>query len=133
MKIDHEYLKQLLLAFESSEQVFTDIDELAETGFSYEDEKFTHHMILLDDYKFIESPSNGIGYQMLSSGQILWASHPLRMTALGHEYLAAIKEPDVWSKIVSSFSESSLDTVKTVAKELVVGIAKKKVNDLIGS
>ena len=49
MKIDHEYLKGLLEAFEASEGPQTDIKKLKKQGFDYATEEFLFHMRLLDD------------------------------------------------------------------------------------
>lgn len=53
MKIDHEYLKGLLEAFECSDKPETDIQKLHDLGFSYQTPEFLFHMRLLDDRNLI--------------------------------------------------------------------------------
>lgn len=57
MKIDHEYLKQLLESFESSVGPTTDINELSVAGFDFSEDKFIFHMEILSDEFCIESCS----------------------------------------------------------------------------
>jgi hypothetical protein len=49
MKIDQDYLKGLLEAFENAEEPTTDIEELQRLGFNYEDDKFIFHLQILAD------------------------------------------------------------------------------------
>jgi len=44
MKIDHDYLKRLLDAFESSETPTTDLYELERKGIFYREDIFVFHM-----------------------------------------------------------------------------------------
>ena len=58
---------------------------------------------------------------------------PLGLTAQGHEFLAQLKEPEVWSKIKEQFKEFGIDAVKIAAKELTTILIKKKIKDVFGS
>ncbi len=53
MKIDHEYLRGLLTAFEDAEEPYTVINKLKAAGFDYQTDKFVFHMRLLDDQYLI--------------------------------------------------------------------------------
>ncbi len=53
MKIDQQYLKDLLIAFEDTHGPDTLLSELENTGFSREDSNFIFHMRLLSDYGLI--------------------------------------------------------------------------------
>lgn len=133
MKINNEYLKGLLEAFEASDKPLTDIMLLNKLGFSYEEDTFVFHMDILLDKGLIESKSTrgGIGYQLLSDGDRSWSVIPLRLTAQGHEFISSLHEPDVWKNIQENFKNSSIDTIKSVAKDLAKGFAKKKVTELL--
>ncbi len=93
MKIDHEYLKGLLEAFEASEGPQTDINKLKKQGFDYSTEEFLFHMRLLDDRGLIcqSNGSSGFGVAESIDGYVSWAVMPLRLTADGHDFLEAIK------------------------------------------
>ena len=135
MKVNNEYMKGLLDAFESSETPLTDIYVLKDKGFSYEEDIFVFHMDILLDKGFIESKSNtnGIGYRLMSDRSKVWSVIPLRLTAQGHEFIDSLNEPDVWENIQKNFKDSSIDTIKSVSKDLAIGFAKKKVTELLTS
>lgn len=135
MKIDHEYLKGLLEAFQAAEGPYTTIDELRENGYAYNDKAFTFHMSILTDQGMIEGNGTGnstVGMERALSGEVIWIHGiKMRLTAAGHEYIDTLNEPEVWNVIQENFKDSSLETVKSIAKELALGFASKKVKQLI--
>ncbi|ENE4765697.1 DUF2513 domain-containing protein [Vibrio parahaemolyticus] len=134
MKIDKEYLKSLLEAFESAEGPLTNIRELEAKGFHYDDDKFAFHTDLLVDKGYIESfatQSRGAGYKLLGNGERVWSVVPLRLTAFGHDFIESLNEPNVWQEIQANFKDASLDTTISVAKGLAKGYAKQKVKSLL--
>ncbi|MFW1382934.1 DUF2513 domain-containing protein [Vibrio parahaemolyticus] len=134
MKIDKEYLKELLEAFESAERPTTNITELEAKGFHYDDDKFVLHTDILIDKGYIQSfgiKSRGVGYTLMGNGERSWSVVPLRLTAYGHDFIESLNEPNVWDEIQSNFKEASFDTMVSVAKDLAKGFAKKKVKSLL--
>lgn len=133
MKIDYEYLKGLLIAFEKAECPYTDINELKKNGFACGEDVFPFHMAILYDKNFIESssPKYGFGYLNVDSSGPSWIEVELRLTVSGHEFLASLNDPDVWDEICKNFKKSGIDTVKLVAIDLAKGFAKKKVTELL--
>lgn len=134
MKINHDYLKRLLEAFESSAEPITDIEYLATTGLKYEDRDFIFHMGILHDKGFVERDDGGLGFGMTRSAsrEAMWAVVPLRLTANGHEFTEALRNKEVWSVVKQEFKEASLDTLWRVSRDLLEGFAKKKVETLLG-
>ena len=120
MKIDHEYLKGLLEAFEASDTPDTNIIELNERGFNYETGKFVFHMRLLDDRQLImrSDGQSGLGTFETLDGKLHWTACPLRLTALGHDFLDALRNQEVWSTLKTGFKDASMGTLMTVSKEL---------------
>lgn len=133
MKINRDYLKGLLEAFQASEGPFTNIRELKEKGFDFEEDDFIFHSDILLDRGFIESlsPRGGIGYQRMGNGDCTWSVVPLRLTADGHDFIETLNAPNVWDDIQENFKQSSIDTLKSIAKELAIGYAKKRVTALL--
>ncbi|MCP4176600.1 MAG: DUF2513 domain-containing protein [bacterium] len=133
MKINQDYLKGLLEAFESAESVKTDIKELKQKGYSYEDDDFLFHLQLLHDQNFVqkEDGSLGFGYSRGGDGYISWSVVPLRLTAYGHEFLEAIRNNMVWDTIKKEFKDASIGTLWKVSKELLEGYTKKKLKELL--
>ncbi|MDM5131848.1 DUF2513 domain-containing protein [Aeromonas piscicola] len=134
MKIEHEYLKGLLEAFEASDAPTTDIKELEQAGFSYQEEKFIFHLSILADQNLVEREcGHGLGYQKGIDGYISWSVVPLRLTATGHEFLEALRNSKIWDTIKSEFKDASIGTLWRVSKDLLEGYTKKKVTSLLNA
>lgn len=133
MKIDQDYLKGLLEAFESSVGPTTDINELSDAGFPYQKDEFIFHMRLLEDRGLIEGLGRhpGFGYVQTRT-TYSWAVIPLRLTADGHDFIEALKQKEVWQAIKTEFKDASLATMVSAARSLAEGYAKKKVKDITG-
>ena len=133
MKINQEYLKGLLEAFENSETPTTDIERLQEHGFSYQKDDFIFHLQILNDQHLIERESGaGLGYTKGADGHICWSVVPLRLTSQGHDFIEALRNNEVWNTIKSEFKEASIGTLWKVSKDLLDGYTKKKIKELIG-
>jgi hypothetical protein len=132
LKIDQEYLKRLLEAFEAAEKPTTDIDELKLHGFNYKDDKFIFHLEILEDNAMVEGDQDvGLGCQRSVDGKISWGIVPLRLTAMGHDFIEALRNKEVWKTIKSEFKDASISTLYKVSKELIEAYAKKKIAALI--
>lgn len=120
MKIDHDYLKGLLEAFEASETPDTDIDRLGQLGCNCETDAFIFHMRLLDDRGLITRTDNESGFGVIENldGMLHWVVMPLRLTAAGHDFLDALRNQEVWSTLKTGFKDASMGTLMTVSKEL---------------
>lgn len=133
MKIDQEYLKGLLEAFESAVNPTTDIKELSAAGFPYQTDEFVFHMRLLEDRGLIEGLGSGSGFGYTQTrATYSWAVVPLRLTADGHDFIEALKQKEVWQTIKTDFKDASLATMVSAARSLAEGFAKKKVKDITG-
>ena len=136
MKFDIEYFKKLLETFEKIDDISITVFDLQKEGYDLEDKNLPFHLDLMNDKDFLKAKTdkaNYVGYQRSTNGDIRWGSVSLRLTAQGHEFLAQLKEPEVWSKIKEQFKESGIDAVKTAAKELTTILIKKKIKDVFGS
>ena len=121
MKIDQDYLKALLNAFQAEESLYTDINKLKEKGFDYLTDKFLFHIQILEDKKLIENctKNSRIGYDFTLDGGICWTVVPLRLTATGHDLIEALNKSEVWEIIKKYFKEASISTLVNVGTELV--------------
>ncbi|HBV4767156.1 TPA: DUF2513 domain-containing protein, partial [Klebsiella pneumoniae] len=130
MKIDHEYLKGLLEAFECSDKPETDIQKLHDLGFSYQTPEFLFHMRLLDDRNLIARTDGDSGFGFFESADDggSWALLPLRLTANGHDFLEAIRNKEVWKALKTGFKDASIGTLVTVSKELFNRILAKQLD-----
>jgi len=134
MKIDQDYLKSLLDAFEEAPGPVTDIQQLRASGLDYRTDAFVFHAEILADQGFLtrDDRKAGIGIQRGADGSIQWSVLPLRLTAAGHEFAENLRNKEVWATIKTSFKDASISTLASVAKQLAEGYAKQKVERLLG-
>lgn len=138
MKIDQQYLKDLLIAFEETQGPDTMIDELEAAGFKSNDSNFIFHMRLLYDNALIVRVDGryGIGHEMsqaLGEGvSYYWLNIPLRLTARGHDFIADLRQKEVWQTIKANFRDEGISTLMGLSKSLAMGFAKKKVKEITG-
>jgi len=135
VKIDHEYLKGLLEAFEASGEPQTDIFKLQSLGFDYQTQEFLFHMRLLKDRNLIARTdgSYGFGFSEAADGGGSWGALPLRLTAGGHDFLEAIRNKEVWNTVKTGFKDASIGTLVDVSKRLLDGFLQKKIDNILGS
>ncbi|MDI7504522.1 DUF2513 domain-containing protein [Cronobacter dublinensis] len=141
MKINQEYIKELLCAFEETDGPDTLLTELEEMGYGRDDTEFIFHMRLLTDNNLMQrvDGEEGFGHLIysnisggISASSYHWIVVPLRLTAKGHDFLSDIRQKEVWAAIKHNFKEQGLGTLTSVAKELAEGFARKKVRDITG-
>lgn len=132
MKIDQDYLKRLLEAFEASDQPTTNIENLEKLGFDYESDIFVFHMRLLDDQGLIEREDKEPGFGLYAGiGALSWSVLELRLTASGHEFLEAIRNNEVWATIKDSFKEASIGSLVSISKQLLESFVQKKIQNIL--
>jgi hypothetical protein len=132
MKIDQEYLKGLLDAFQSAESSVTTIDELKLRGFSFEEETFVFHLSILADRNLVEQESGSdLGFRRAPDGHTHWNVVHLRLTATGHDFVEALRNNKIWETIKLEFKDASIGTLLRVSKGMLEGFTKKKVTELI--
>jgi len=129
MKIDQEYIKELLSTFTESSRSFIWVEDVVKKGIEMDD-KFLFHIQILEDQGFIEclDKKSDIGYEITLGGNFEWKSRPLRLTASGHEFSEAINRPEIWEILKNEFRDASLSTLKSAAKSLLIAFAKKQIN-----
>ena len=129
MKIDQDYLREILNTFTESARSFIWLDDLIRKGIEIDD-KFLFHIQILEDQRFVEclDKRSDIGYEITLGGNFEWKSRPLRLTASGHEFTEAINRPEIWDILKQEFKDASLSTLKSAATSLLLAFAKKQVN-----
>lgn len=137
MKIDQQYLKDLLIAFEDTEGPDTMLDELESAGYNRDDSNFIFHMRLLYDNGLIirTDGKQGFGHEYhayLGGHDYIWIPVPLRLTARGHDFIADLRQKEVWQTIKTNFKDEGISTLMELSKSLAMGFAKKKIKDLTG-
>lgn len=136
MKIDQQYLKDLLIAFEDTEGSDTSEKDLLSKGIDTKSPEFTFHMRLLGDKGFVSRLNGEPGwefYQPVKMGYVTMnVESALRLTARGHDFISDLRQQEVWNTVKNNFSDASLSTLSDVVKELAKGYAKQKIKRLTG-
>ena len=134
MKIDHEYLKGLLIAFEDSPNPDTNVNELKERGYDFAVPEFIFHMRLLDDQRLIQRTDGepGFGFYQGIGGPGQYAVMPLRLTSNGHEFISDLRQKEVWNTVKTNFKDVGISTLVDISKTLAQGFAKQKIKKLTG-
>ncbi|MBH2824059.1 DUF2513 domain-containing protein [Serratia marcescens] len=134
MKINKEYIKNLLELFELAPTVDVNISYLSLSGIDYNTDEFVFHMRILQDGGFVVRSDNRSGFGLVegADGYRSWGVVPLRLTSNGHDFIEALRQKEVWEAVKSNFKDASLTTLADVAKQLAAGFAKKKVKDITG-
>ena len=133
MKIDQDYMKRLLEACQASEKPTFDIEDLKAAGFDYGDPRFEFHMKIVNEQGFIEQDDGDAGFGLTKGmdGFLSWSVLPLRLTASGHEFIAALSNKKVWATIKTTFKDASISTLKTVAMRLLEAYTTKEIDQLL--
>ena len=138
MKLDQQYLKDLLIAFEKTHGPDTMLSELEDNGFNRYDQNFIFHMRLLCDYELIVRVDGKPGFGHIMSNELgegvgySWIEVPLRLTARGHDFIADLRQKEVWQTIKTNFKDEGISTLISVSKTKAKGFARKKIKDITG-
>ena len=109
-------------------EIMTEVERLGmgEYPFSISVEGFSaqevnYHLSLLNDAGFIIPAQVGVHTKLVTS--------VYRLTDSGHEFLMALKDETVWTKLkpaLGDLGKQAFETVKAVAIALAIAEAKKK-------
>jgi hypothetical protein len=132
MKVDTDYLRTLLKAFQDADTPFVDVLQLREAGLECQDPKFIFHLQILEDKSLVQEATGGdLGYELTSGGNIVWTAKKLRLTAQGHEFIDALEKSEIWEIIKRDFKEEGIGTLVDVALNLAKGFAKERLKDYL--
>lgn len=125
MTRDMELIRELLLRLEDISSpnailhISPDDEEVAIEG--YNPDQIEYHLDLLKERGLIECPGTqpmiGITYR--------------RLTWEGHDFLDAVRDPEIWRKTKKGTEAMGSFTFDLV-KELAIGLVKKKIEDHTG-
>lgn len=143
MRIEADYVKALLEVFLNAETTTVNLDDFPMLDYSdaetpeqeKEQRRFVFHMEILEDGAFIETTndtSGSIVVQRLSGDQYTWQRIPLRLTATGHDFAAALTKPGIFEKLRDEFADEGPGAFAKAAIALGVKMAEKKLRNLIG-
>lgn len=128
MRINQEYLKDLLNVFLESDKFYTDLEEFQLAGFDILDNDFLFHFKILEDQEFVECPveNRRLGYSVSGDGKACWESNKIRLTASGHDFAESMNKVEIFEILSNEFKNASVSTLSSVAKQLMLGFAQKQ-------
>lgn len=133
MNINQEYLKKLLEFFEESEVPTVSYDDFENNNFLEDKHIFVFHMQILCDKNLIQRQDGKSGFGLVDSygGEYEFVGVPLRLTADGHDFIEALRNDEVWTRLKTDFKNANIGTLRSVSKQLLEGYLKKKVESLL--
>lgn len=139
MKINLEYISELLSYFIESEKPFLELGDLVtNTGDGIFDDQFIFHYSLLVENGLLSRTDLTIGslknMGVISSDNGLgFISLDIRLTQSGHDFAKALNNKEVLERLKSEFKDAPFKVVFDGGRKLLEHAFKKKLNDLLGS
>jgi len=121
MKIDYDFLKQILTVMVDNESHTIATDELME-GLKIDEEndqetdKFLGHLFILNDNNCLDCADRNLGVRRGLSGEYNYSVQCFRLTAQGYQFLDVLKNDTIFSKI----KDFSVSTAIEVGKAALI-------------
>ncbi len=127
MKLDPDYSKRLLRAFQDALRPTTNIRELEQKGLSSNDDEFEFHLCMLNDQGFVvrDGGRPGVGAERSADNKVQWSDVPLRLTASGQEFANAMCH----SKAFHAVEHSGVTSMSNM-RDIAVAACKATVSHL---
>ena len=114
MKRDDDLIRELLLEMEAEDDYLFSMVEALDS--QPDEQKRYGHALLLCDAGLVEQREN----------------MTFRITAAGHDYLAAMRDPGIWATTKAKVAETGGNATLTMLQDLATALLRKKVSDLTG-
>ena len=145
MRIDIEYLKNLLNQFLEAESAHISVLKLHAAGFpvessekpGYLDEKFLFHIQIVMDNGLISDKNlrlaglESIGIHLDLSGTPTLVEKDIRLTQRGHDFANALSKKEVFEKLKNEFKDAPFKVIFDGSQKLVQHFFQKKLDNLL--
>lgn len=145
MKIDIEYIKDILDVFLNADTAHITVNDIKKSGISYVnanediDQKFLFHFQILIENELIGKQSlryadlEGMGFVQCMGGE--WSICPLdiRLTQNGHDFAQSLANKEVFTRLKSEFKDFPFKVIFDSGRKLLEHVAKKKMDKLLES
>lgn len=132
MKIDIEYMKKLLTAFEAAKGAVIYIEELKQNGIEFEDNICRFHFELFVDDDLVKVIGEQYPYVVMDDDTENYCRDvPMRLTSKGHDFLNRLRDKNVWDKVKSDFKYNPISALLDITKILSVKYVEKRIDKLI--
>ena len=125
MKLDLEFFKTLILAFENAPEPRVDFGYLLKSLAVENKSKLAYHLELAADKGLIAGEGEELGIRY-DGYEYQWQAIPLRLTAQGQDFAGAISKNEVWESVKQKAKTESLGVLVSLATSLSVEFAKKQ-------
>ena len=133
MKLDYEFINEILINFVESEKSTVSVDDFIEL-YEKDSQKLAHHLILMKEKKLITGAFShgklGIELEFDEQGRYEFTSGmPWRITSEGYDFALALNKPDVLTIIKDRFQREGLSAVIDITKKIAVKQATKLLDE----
>ena len=134
MKLDYEFINEILKKFVESEQSTVDCDSFIEL-YEKNSQKLAHHLIIMEEKKLITGAFShrklGIDLDYYDGKNVyeFTSGMPWRITSEGYDFAAALNKPNVLSVIKDKFQKEGISAVIDISKKIAVKQATKLLNE----
>lgn len=131
MKIDTEFIKQILLTLENETDYVMSSHTLMRVlkiKTKEQERKFMGHILILADNKLLESfPSKyPFGFVYCVGGEYSIIDVGYRLTARGYELIDVIKNEEIFNKVRDLSIDNALDIAKQLLEKKIIGDRRRK-------
>lgn len=144
MKIDIEYIANLLDVFLKAETAHITILDFKKSGIEIEDaqkskldEKFLFHIQIIIENRLISNENlecNGlrtVGIRLGAKNDAVLSVVPVRLTQVGHNFANALQNKEVLSKLKTELKDAPFKTLFDGSQKLLEHYFKKKIDALL--
>jgi hypothetical protein len=128
MKPDLDYIKQLLGAIEGLPAPTCDVLTVRAAGIDIDDPKFLFHLRIPEDRGLLAGADRehpALHTYTDRGRQVVWTRAPMRLTASGHDFAAALRNDTVFQSIKTKAADASISVWTQVAGPLLVAAVSK--------
>ena len=143
MRIDIDYIANLLNVFIEADKAHITIIDLKEAGIEIEDkensglnEKFLFHIQIIIENQLVSNKNlecNGLRTMGITFGlnNVSLFPSPIRLTQKGHDFANALHNKEVLSKLKSELKDAPFKTLFDGSQKLLQHYFKKKIDALV--
>lgn len=123
MKLDYEFIKQILIVMEENETHEIGANNLLQKLQLDESlkDKFIGHIKILDDNACIDCDDSDLGFKMFLGGEVAITNCSYRLTSYGYEFLDVLRNDTVLNKVKSFALPTAFEVGKQLLVQLLTG------------
>ncbi|GAA0819429.1 DUF2513 domain-containing protein [Colwellia asteriadis] len=129
MRIDYEYVEQILEVFLESNSPTVDWNSFLPIIRGNDDKFIFHILILVDKNLIVAAHSDGLIGIKRNYTEYVTSVVPWRLTSDGHDFANALVKPGVLATVQEKFKEEGLSAVIGITKKIVEKQAMKLLDE----